>query len=535
MRRLCLAALAGLWRVERSAPASGAGRANEPGAMDLRHAVIGAVASLASRGRGELRYAVPTFVLVVSTGFGILAKPWLGEGYASLIFVVGIMLIGAWSGLRAAVGCAVAGAMAFNYFVADPVWQINFDRHTDFAPPAVFVACAVISGLLSGRLRDETIRAEDTNDRLESLLETSRALQGASDPALVQAVLAQQVTGRLAMPLALFDLADGVPQPVNSPAPDPGWTAAAVAVCAAPADLLRVGPLTAFRLQGGHGPVGALVVAGAGNTGADRSFMAALARLVGLALERAHLAGEVAETRAQARTEELKTALLSSISHDLRTPLTTIRTAASSLLTFGDAIDAATAAELLGGIVAECDRLNHLTANLLQMTRLQAGEGAMHASVLPAGEMIRSLIARQAPLAGARRITFAAPPAELLIEAEPALFELALVNVLQNAVKYSADDSRIVVTCAADAGACVIAVSDEGIGVAPGEQARVFDRFYRGSRGASGPKGSGLGLAIAKGFVEAAQGTIVLASPVKAGRGTTITIRLPLAPQDPGP
>src|SRR5581483_7043584 len=131
-------------------------------------------------------------------------------------------------------------------------------------------------------------------------------------------------------------------------------------------------------------------------------------RVIALALERAQLASRIAEVQALARTEELKTALLSSVSHDLRTPLTAISASASSLLAFGRKFDAETSRQLLGGIVEECERLNHLTSNLLEMTRLQGDSANLRRSVLPAGEMIRNSVARLRRLAGNRRVTFIA-------------------------------------------------------------------------------------------------------------------------------
>jgi two-component system, OmpR family, sensor histidine kinase KdpD len=265
------------------------------------------------------------------------------------------------------------------------------------------------------------------------------------------------------------------------------------------------------------------------STTSPRRQASTLARMVGLALERAQLASQVAEVQALARTEELKTALLSSVSHDLRTPLTAIRTSASSLLTFKNQFDPETSQQLLSGIVDECDRLNHLTANLLEMTRLQGGTGNIRRSVLPVAEITRNAVSRQRRFAGSRGFSFKAPRRELFIEADTALFELALANVLQNAIQYSASNGSISVTCEEEGAECMISVTDNGMGIPAEEHSRVFQRFYRVERSGNSPKGTGLGLAIAKGFVEASNGTIAIQSPVSDGRGTSVTIRLPLA------
>jgi len=458
------------------------------------------------------QFAISTGVLFIATSAAILAKPWLGEGYASLLFVVGIMVIGAVSGLARAVITALVGAAAFNFFVVDQFGEFEFRSWAHLAPPLVFVVCAVISGVLSGRLRDQTHQSWLANARLESLLHVSRDLQPVTTPGELRRVLQDHVQGLNEMAVTLCWMTDGALLPVGSTAIDPAMRQEAI--------------------TDGRSMLGALVYNGSRMPVEDIAFVAALARLASLAFTRQRLDGEVAETRALAKSEDLKTALLSSVSHDLRTPLTTIATAASSMLTFGDQIDAETKHDLLANIVEECGRLNHLTDNLLQMSRLQAGSPHLARQVLVAQDMIRRCVARMRKQDSAHEFVIKAPRADVLVMADAALFELALINVLQNAAKYSADGTTVSVACKVEDGDCTIAITDQGIGVPASEQARVFERFYRVAGSTTGPKGSGLGLAIAKGFVEASGGGIALTSPAADGRGTTITIRLPRAQEE---
>lgn len=477
------------------------------------------------------RVVVPGLMLAFFAEAGLLAKPWLGEGYASLIFVLGITLIGAVAGLMTAVICALLGSLIFNFVIAEPVWQIAFTRHSDFATPAVFIACAVISGLMSGRLRDETRRARTTNRQLQTLLEISRSLQGAETAPAIQAVLRATLARGGAMVPALFQLDQQGLVPVGAN-PGPAWSELAARAVAGVAEMLREGPLVATALSGGHGLVGALVIEGPDDELSVGNFLPALSRVTALALERAELAAAITEAQAQSRAEELKTTLLSSISHDLRTPLTTISTSAASLLAFQGEIDPDTARELLEGIVGECDRLNRLTANLLEMSRLQAGEEALHPAVLPVAEMVRSRVNQLRQHSPGHRFDFTAPDGELHVSADPALFELALGNVLENAVKFSPADGAIAIACLRREGSCAITVTDTGPGIPRAEQERVFERFYRAADARHGPRGTGLGLAIARGFVKASGGDIAITSPVAEGRGTTLTITLPLAGED---
>lgn len=478
------------------------------------------------------QFFLSTLVLFSVTSLAMIAKPWLGEGYAALIFVVGIMLIGAIAGFARALATAVVGAAAFNFFVAEPAWQFRFQYGTDLVPPLVFLLCAVISGTLSGRLRDESSAAALANARLHTLLAASRDLQQVREIADVCEVLLARLRDLGGLKVRLYwQGPDGI-APVGPQAPGTAWDVAALALEAPQAGAAAGRALRSEVMSDGKRALGALVYQPGRTTVEDAAFIAALAHLGSLALNRLRFDAEAAQSAVLAQSEELKSALLSSVSHDFRTPLTTISTAASSLLTFGETIDAQTRDELLARIVDECSRLNHLTENLLQMSRLQVGSRHLSQSVLSAQDMIRRCITRLRAQDDRHPIVIEVPPEDVLVLADPALFELALTNILQNAVKFSAAGSTVLARCETADDACLIAITDEGIGIAPDEQDKVFERFYRVQGGAGRPTGSGLGLAIAKGFVEASGGSIALASPIRDGRGTKVTIRLPRAVED---
>lgn len=177
----------------------------------------------------------------------------------------------------------------------------------------------------------------------------------------------------------------------------------------------------------------------------------------------------------------------------------------------------------------EGERLNRYTANLLEMSRLETGGGPASLQVLGVSEMAAAAIQRVRSRAGDRAIVLQEDDSDLQIAANPALFELVLINILDNAITYSADGTRIRIGISATDGLCRIAIADEGYGIPEQDAKRVFDRFYRVARSEASPRGSGLGLAIAKGFVEAQAGTIEATIPGIGDRGTCITIRLPLA------
>jgi two-component system sensor histidine kinase KdpD len=473
-------------------------------------------------------WRAPAIIFIVTSILAVVLKPLLdGEVSSGLIFVLGITLVGANAGLTPALIASVLAAAIFNFFLADPVLTFRMSTGDDLAPPLIFTACAVVSGLLAGRLKDKTFQLGRTNLQLESLLETSRMLQAAPDVAAIDLALASTVPGRLGFRLSLYGIKDGAAQALA--ASDPSPAALALARRAIEGEsVVHDGQSVTFRLDGSRSCVGALVIENVSGARVDPAFLEALASLVGLALERAQFASLIAEAQANVRTEELKSALLSSVSHDLRTPLTAISASASSLIEFGSRFDNETSQTLLQGIVDECDRLNRFTANLLELSRLQSGGPSITGQVLSVNDVVRSVVQRLRARIGSREISVTATAPEILVNADTALFELALTNVIQNAMIYSDPATPILVQGSCDRNCCVLTVTDQGCGIPEGEQSRVFERFYRVKRMESSPQGSGLGLAIAKGFVEAFDGSIALTSPVLGGKGTTVTITLPI-------
>lgn len=474
-------------------------------------------------------WRMPALILVVTSILAIALKPLLdGEVSSGLIFVLGITLIGANSGLTPAVVCAVLASAIFNFFLADPVLTFRMSTGDDLAPPLIFTACAIISGLLAGRLRDKTFQLGENNLQLESLLETSRYLQRAANEAEVVNALKSTVPAMLGINLGLYRFDRDTPIPVGDSPNDTVWTHVAWRTREAGTESLRHEELTGYILPGSTGIVGILISDESVRSSLDHSFMLALAQVIGLALERAQFASVIAETEASARTEELKSALLSSVSHDLRTPLTAISASASSLITFGSRLDDETSRDLLQGIVDECDRLNRFTANLLELSRLQSGGVAIKGQVLSVNDIIRSVVNRLKSRATGHDIQIVPPRQDILVNADTALFELALTNIIQNALLYSDAGTTVLVQSACDRNGCTLTITDQGCGIPDAERTRVFERFYRVKRSEASPQGSGLGLAIAKGFVEAFEGSIEVRSPVIGGKGTSVTIRLPI-------
>ncbi|HLL21206.1 MAG TPA: ATP-binding protein, partial [Kofleriaceae bacterium] len=365
-----------------------------------------------------------------------------------------------------------------------------------------------------------------SNRLLAGLLEMSEALQSALHPDDIRRDVAESAPARLGTQVRVFR-AQGEKLDLSFET-GAAWCQAAEALWASKR-ATHVSPyMVAHLLRGSTGPLGVLIAERDETDVDEPAHMTALANLVALALERAELSEAIGETRAQVRSEELKTALLSSVSHDFRTPLTTISASATSLVEYADRIDPLVRDQLLRSIVDECEWLNRYTANLLEMSKLQAGAVIVNAQVVDAAEMLGAAIKRVRPRLAGRVIERDLPNDPVLVRVDVALFELVLVNVLENAVVYSGEGTRIAVTLSSTSEEVAIDVRDEGTGIPPADLDRVFARFQRGPRTAGGARGSGLGLAIARGFVEAFGGRIWAEVPGLDGRGTHIAIRLPL-------
>jgi two-component system sensor histidine kinase KdpD len=261
---------------------------------------------------------------------------------------------------------------------------------------------------------------------------------------------------------------------------------------------------------------------------ADRT-LGALLDQAAVALERAQLMEERARVEARAETEALRTALLTSLGHDLRTPLTAIRGAAETLRTVGGRLPEATRSDLLATIEEEAARLTRFLSNILDIVRLEGGQIEPRREPVDLAEAIEAAAARAERASGrtvGRRVAERLPAPRL----DPALLDQILANLLDNALKFSGREGRVSVAASREGHEVAVAVEDDGPGIPREDLHRVFDPFFRATRTDRVAAGSGLGLAICRGLANAMGGRIAAESPVMPeGRGTRVTVRFPAA------
>jgi two-component system, OmpR family, sensor histidine kinase KdpD len=262
----------------------------------------------------------------------------------------------------------------------------------------------------------------------------------------------------------------------------------------------------------------------------QRRLLDALCDQGALAIERVRLVEEMDRVERAAETERLRSALLTSISHDLKTPLAAVLGAAGTLRDYPEKLSAGERADLLATIIDESERLNRFIANLLDMTKLESGAIAPNVALHDLAEIVGSALRRAGRILGRHRVELELAPDLPMLELDAVLFEQALFNLLDNAAKYAPPETTVRIQAWRDSDSVSLRVLDEGGGIPAQDLDHIFDKFYRAQKTDQVRAGTGLGLAISRGFVEAMHGTIVAANRTDRS-GAAFTIRLPIPRQ----
>ena len=288
-------------------------------------------------------------------------------------------------------------------------------------------------------------------------------------------------------------------------------------------------------LRTGRGAVGILGIArdkpGPLLTPEQKRLLDALTDQGALAIERVRLVEDIDRVRRTAETDRLRSALLTSISHDLKTPLAGVLGAAGALRDLSASLDASAKADLVATIIEESERLNRFIANLLDMTKLEAGAVVPNAAPHDLGEIVGSTLERASKLLAKHRVEVDMSADLPMLSVDAVLFEQVLFNLLDNAAKYAPPDTTIRIQSWRDTRTAGLQVLDEGSGIPPDDLERIFDKFYRVKKGDQVRAGTGLGLAISRGFIEALHGTITAANRTDRS-GAVFTIALPIPHTD---
>jgi two-component system sensor histidine kinase KdpD len=459
----------------------------------------------------------------------------------ALVFLTAILassvVYGLWPSLAA---CAIS-ALAYNFFFLPPYYTFTISDPENVVALFFFIVIAVVASNLTARVRAQSVVARERANTTEALYLFSRKLAGVFTLDDLLWAASFQFAHMLKLRVVIL-LPEGGSIAVRAGYPPEDmleeddiaaakWVWEHAAPAGRGADTLPGGKWLFLPMRTGRGVVGVVGLEsekqGALLTPDQRRLFDALADQAALAIERVNLAQDIDRNRLSAETERLRSALLTSISHDLRTPLASILGSASSLNSFGGTLDETARAELVKSILEEAERLNRFIANLLDMTRLESGAVAPNLEPIDLSDVIGSALRRAAKVLAAHRIELSLAPDLPMASVDPVLFEQALLNLLDNAAKYSPPESSVAVKGERVGERIRITVSDGGSGIPPEDLERIFDKFYRVRSSDRKRAGTGLGLAISRGFIEAMGGTLSAGNRTD-GQGAVFTIFLPV-------
>jgi two-component system, OmpR family, sensor histidine kinase KdpD len=490
-----------------------------------------------------LPYLGSAAAVLLALGTGFLIERFIGLQSVLLVFLMAILASAILWGLLPSLFACVLSVLAFNFFLVPPVYTFDIADPDNAVALFFFLLVAVIVSNLTAATRTQIVIARSRAKTTSALYGFSRKLAGIGALDDLLWATAYQVSSMLAVRTVVL-------------MPDKEGGSLAIASGYPPEDRLEEADITAAQrcwqenlpARGGADPAsdrgwlflplrtdrGSVGVIGIERDAADplltpdeRRLLDALADQAAVAVERISLAGVLAEARVLAETERLRAALLTSLSHDLRTPLASILGAVSSLRSFAEQYDAAQRDDLLATLQEEAERLNRFVANLLDMTRLESGAIELRLELFDIGEIIGAALQRAGSVVAQHQVQLDLVPELPMLRLDAVLFEQVLFNLLDNAAKYSPPGSRIEVSARVDGDGLVLQVIDEGPGIPPGDLERVFDKFYRVQARDRQRAGTGLGLAICRGFVEA-QGGHIEARNRSDCSGAVLSIRFPV-------
>ena len=484
-----------------------------------------------ARPRSDLTpYGISLSVMLVATALGFLLRAVVPRDAMGFVFTGIVVGVASRYGRRLGIFAALASFLLWNYFFLPPVFTLSVGDPRDVVALIVFLAVGLLTGTLAGRVRIEAEAARSRIDALRRVALFGRTLAQATDEASLCAAIEAEAAALADRALVL--MARKASLPVAAQLDAPAQAAAEFAFAnrvetGAGTITLPSVPWRFLPLATEAGVAGVLGVQPSAPLSEPLAqALSALADQSAMATERLRLAARAAEANAQITTQKLRTALLSSLSHDLRTPLTAIRGAAETLAVPG--LTEATRTDLLASIVQDVGRMTRFLANITGMARIETGEIIARREPVFLPDLIEAAVAR-VPDAFHAAVNLA-PDAQMVL-ADPALLEQVVVNLLENAVKYAPDGSSIIISGVIEANRLALSVADEGIGIEPADLPHIFDSFFRAARGDRVAPGTGLGLAIAQAFIEAMDGEITAASPRPdlpndGLPGTIVTLRL---------
>jgi two-component system sensor histidine kinase KdpD len=482
-----------------------------------------------SRPSNSIRYGLATAAVLVGTLAAFALRLQLATANLSLVFLTVVIFVAARWGLGPALWSALLSFLVFNFLFTAPYYTFFVDSKDDFITLVFFLIMATLAGNLAARMRKAVDGVESALRRVSNLYRFSRSLSAARASANVLEALVEHSANTLQCDAAIIT-------------PDETgvlWIQANRGV--PPAARVLAQAERAWRQGDDHALMSSWRLMMLGTSERKVAFLAlgvdeldeeqqelisTLCDQALVAVERVRLSEDLEKAHVIAETERLRAALLSSVSHDLRTPLASIIGSTSSLIDIGDKLRPAQRNELLQTVLGEAERLNRYIQNLLDMTRLGLGGLQLNRDWVDINDILSAALSRLRIDLDNVRVEIAVAPDAALLYAHGALLEQALVNLLDNAARYTPGGGIVAINVFRRDDMIIIDVIDEGSGIAESEREKVFDMFYSIGKGDRGKSGTGLGLAICRGLI-GAHGGQVEALAGHDGKGARMRITLP--------
>ncbi len=480
----------------------------------------------APRPRAGPAYGLVLGVVAAATGLGFALRGVLSTADIAMLYLLGVVIVGARSRTRPAVLTAILSIALFDFIFVPPYYTLAVADTSYVLTFGMMLAVGMVVARLTGRIREDADRIRQRERETAAVYALSREISKAADVAGIERAARKHLEWAVGGQVHLY-LRDGAERPTELDAVA-SWVLENGKPAGPGTDTLPKQPALYLPLMTAGPPLGVVRI-DRPNVGelmdtAHRPLVDALVAQAALGLERVHLGVTNESARIEVEAERLRTSLLSSLSHDLRTPLASIEGAASSLLDGGAERAAGIRNELARTILDESRRMNRLVGNLLEMVRVQSGSLAVQKEWQPLEEVVGISLLRLDDRLGGLEVAVDVPPSLPLVPMDGLLIEQVLINLLENAIKYANQGGRIDISAEARDGSVVVSVADRGPGIPAGEEERIFDKFHRLGDGSGG--GVGLGLAICRGIVVAHGGRIW--AEARTGGGAEFRFTLPI-------
>ena len=486
-------------------------------------------------------YILATLYVAVALGFCVILDQVLDVRNLALVFLMAVLATAVTQGLRPALYSCILGALAFNFFFLPPRYTLTISDPESVLAFFFFLGVAIIASNLTATVQRQASAARQRARTTEDLYLFSKKLAGTGTLDDVLWATAFQLASMLKLRVVLLLPEDGTIAVKAGYPPDDTLDDADIAAArwawehnhaaGRGADTLPGAKRLYVPLRTGRTAVGVIGLDSDRRDGPlltpeQQRLLDALADQAALAIERVQLVADVDRAKLAVEADRLRSALLTSISHDLKTPLAAILGAAGTLRDYLETLPHEDRIDLLSTVIDESERLNRFIANLLDMTKIESGAMEPNYALHYAGDIVGSALRRAQKILAHHRIEVQMPTEPPMVRVDPVLFEQVLFNLLDNAAKYAPEESAIRLEAWAGIDNIVFRVMDEGPGIPPADLERVFDTFYRVRKGDQVRAGTGLGLSICRGFIEAMGGTIAAGNRTDR-QGAVFTIRLP--------